>query len=143
MSNVKVTIEHNGVEYFAELMRVRSTTLGMEDHGIWTAFLQCEGSGTGVGVGGYSLDDKPVEIMGQRRRVGTAAGMDWVMQVVALLGCRDWEHVTGCPVYVPFAEPGHWGQRVKGIANVDTGKALIFDEFYEAWRNRSAEAVQS
>ena len=37
--------------------RITRTTLGVEDHGILTAFLHLEGDGWGIGFGGYALDE--------------------------------------------------------------------------------------
>jgi hypothetical protein len=139
--NVKVTVEHNGKSWSAETMRIRSTQLGMEDHGIWTAYLHCEGAGTGVGVGGYCLDEKPIEIGGTRRRVGSAYGLDWLMQVCSIVGVRNWEDLRGIAIYVLYDSDSHWGQSPQGIANIDTGKALIFKDHANQWRELTSEVI--
>lgn len=133
MSAVGITISHNGIEYSAEVMRVRKTSLGIEDHGIWTAYLHCEGDGTGTGVGGYCLDDKPDGREPGSRRKGSAYGLDWLMQVVGIIGVDKWEDLPGKRIYVLYPEKGHWGQTAKGIANIDTGKALIFEDHAREW----------
>lgn len=136
--SVNITIDHDGKSWSAEVMRIRSTQLGLEDHGIWTAYLHCEGSGTGTGVGGYCLDEKPADFPSGRRRVGSGYGLDWLMQVCSIVGVSNWEDLPGKAVYVLYEKAGHWGQVAKGIANVDTGKALIFEQHAEQWRDHNA-----
>lgn len=131
---INITIDHNGQTYSAELMRIRSTSLGMQDHGIWTAYLHCEGAETGVGVGGYALDTTPVEIGGEKRRAGSSFGMDHLMQICKTVGVEKWEDLPGKAIYVLYDKASHWGQSPKGIANIDTGEALIFEEHAESWR---------
>lgn len=63
--------------------KITGTMLGIEDHGILTAMLYLDYGGTAQGFGGYQLD-RYVE--GQRRRVGTAAGSQFILGVLNALG---------------------------------------------------------
>lgn len=123
---VKLTVEHNGEKYSAEINKIDSTFLGKEDHGILTAYLQCKGDGTGVGVGGYSLD-APGE---DYSRIGHAYGIDWLLRVMSTVGVDSWEKLPGQRVLVLFPKAGHWGQSPVGIANIDSGEALIFKDLF-------------
>ena len=127
--SVTLTLEHNGTKYSAEINIIKSTRLGTEDHGIFTAMLMCEGAGTGVGVGGYSLDTPAPERKPGSSRVGTAFGMEWLMRVMRIVGVESWEKLPGQRVLILFPETSsHLGLSPVGIANIDTGKALIFSE---------------
>lgn len=133
MNALKVNVVHEGVTYSADVMTIESTRLGIEDHGIMSAMLHCKGDGGGTGVGGYGLDQYDKE---KGRRVGHAFGLQWLMQVMATVGVERWEKLPGSRVLVlyPHSESHiHLGQIAVGIANVDTGKALIFRELAAAW----------
>lgn len=136
--NVNTIItDSNGQEWSAEVMRIKNTRLGIEDHGICTAYLHCKGNGVGTGVGGYSLDDKPSEHFGGRR-IGSAYGLDWIMEVCKTIGVEAWEDLPGKAIYILYDKPGHWGQVAKGIANIDTGKALIFEQHSDLWKEHAS-----
>ena len=72
--------------------RIRSTQLGIEDHGVLTAFLHLEYAGSVQGFGGYALDDWREK---EGRRVGTAWGMEFIARVLALVGAEKWEDLPG------------------------------------------------
>jgi hypothetical protein len=133
MGKVKTVVEHNGVEYRAETMVIRKTTLGMEDHGIFTAFLHCEGGGTGVGVGGYCLDCAPSQspFSGDKTRRGTAVGMDLIMEIIRVVGCQQWEDLPGKRVLVLFDPDVNYA--AAGITSLDTGETLIIADHYQSW----------
>lgn len=133
MSAIETTVVHGGVKYSADVMTIKSTRLGIEDHGIMTANLFCERQGGGTGVGGYALDtfDKTAD-----RRIGHAFGMEWLMQVMSTVGVERWEKLPGSRVLVlyPFTESGNnIGRVAVGIANIDTGRSLVFKELAESW----------
>lgn len=129
-------IKHNGNVYSAELMRVKSTSLGYEDHGILTASLHCEGKGSGVSVGGYTLDDKAPK--GSYDRVPTAEGFKLVTEIMKTVGVDTWEKIPGNYVYVLFPEnKGGWGGTSIGIAStLDEDRVLDFKKFFEDLRAR-------
>jgi hypothetical protein len=138
--SVKTLIEHGGVTYSAAVMVIKRTTLGYEDHGILTGYLHCSGDGTGVGVGGFCLDesDKSANDYGSTRK-GTAYGLDWIIQVLKTVGVDKWEDLPGKRVYV-LTEGGDgerlagWGKTAAGIANIDTGSVFLMKEHAARWR---------
>lgn len=132
---LKVSIEHNGVTYSGDYMRIKKTALGYEDHGILTAYLICEGSGSGISVGGYSLD-RHVEKGRLSEREGTAYGLDHVMRLMSVVGVTSWEDMPGKQILVLFPNGSHLGQVAKGIANPLTGAVLILSEHAEEWKDR-------
>lgn len=87
--------------------RITRTTLGVEDHGILTAFLHLEGDGWGIGFGGYALDEPRKDAEGRHAgRFGTAYGMEWIRQVMETLCVESWEKLPGTHVRV---ETQGWG----------------------------------
>lgn len=62
--------------------KIRSTSLGIEDHGIPTSYLVCEWEGSGQRFGGFDL-----------RR--SNAMLNWVQGIQRVLGVDDWSKVPG------------------------------------------------
>jgi hypothetical protein len=77
--------------------RIKSTMLGTEDHGIFTCYLYCEGGGWGCGFGGYALD-KWSEV--DKRRIGSAYGLEFIKQILDTLEIESWEKLPGTVVRV-------------------------------------------
>lgn len=134
--SMKIEISHNGTTYSGEINRITGTTFGAEGHGITTAYLHCEGDGTGVSVGGFCLDQSsgPPDHV----RVGTAYGLDHLLRIMETVGVSSWEALSGERVVVLFPDDDHWGQRAVGIAGLLNGKVLIFEEHAAEWREAGA-----
>jgi hypothetical protein len=105
----------DGVEYEMELATIVSTSLGREDHGIFTFMLDLDYGGSGQGAGGYALNDP--EIFGKA-----------VQAIIDFFG-SDWEHIKGRKVYA--LKEGHNGT-VKGLVKSDQKAWVIFSD----WRIR-------
>lgn len=85
--------------------RIESTMLGVESHGILTAFVHVAGDGWGCGFGGYSLDG-PHNVDGKfAGRIGSAFGMEWIRRVLDVLEAQTWETLPGTIVRVRLDEP--------------------------------------
>ena len=82
-----------------ENMRIKSTHLGYEDHGIFTYFLTLEGDGVGINFGGYSLDSYDTEF---KARFGTSHGMQRIIDVLKTLEVEKWESLPGTYVRAKF-----------------------------------------
>lgn len=137
MSERTITIEHNGTTYYGKVATIKSTMIGVEDHGILTAYLHCDGDGWGIGVGGYGLD-QPVTVDGKfSHREPTAYGFDHIVQMARTVGVNTWEKLPGREVLVLFDSPNSWGGTAKGIAHIsDESKVFILAEHAEAWKQR-------
>jgi hypothetical protein len=59
--------------------------------------------------------------------------MDLIIRLSKLLGGGQWENIKGNAIFVLFDEPLGYP---KGVANLDTGEALIFADFYQQWSQR-------
>lgn len=126
MTTIKTTIQHEGKTYAGQIGTIKSTQLGVQDHGVMTATLNVEWSGGGIGVGGYTLDSPRKDDNGKfLGRIGTAYGLDHVMRLLETVGVDRWEQMPGKQVIVLFEGEGGWGSISCGIAGITNEK--VFD----------------
>lgn len=110
-----------------EIAKVGRTTLGYEDHGIFTCMLHLNFGSSGQGAAGYSLDeprhDADAKYIG---RFGTAFVMEWVIRAMKACGVREWDEVKGRTVLCLRDEQS----RIVGIKPLPTekGETFIFAE---------------
>lgn len=76
---------------------IESTTLGDEDHGIFTCYIFVSGDGWGCGFGGYALDEYNHKT---EERIGTAYGLEFIKQILKTLEVSKWEKLVGTPLRV-------------------------------------------
>jgi hypothetical protein len=144
MSTRTITVEHDGKTYSGQLARIDSTSFGSQDHGIVSAWLHCSWKSGGIGVGGFCLDTpkpKDQRAAGDYTRLGTAYGLDHLMQIMATVGVETWEKLPGQQVIVLF-EDGRdgWGSTSVGIAGVLNDKVLILKQHADSWREAAEVA---
>jgi hypothetical protein len=91
---------------------VKRTQLGIEDHGILTAFLHVGSGGWGQGFGGYTLDQYDET---RKKRIGGKHAGIFVRRVLETLGADDWEKLPGTPCRIrrdivsgPIVAIGHF-----------------------------------
>jgi hypothetical protein len=86
-----------------KLARIENTFLGKEDHGVFTSVLLVayEDTGSSQGVGMYALDEPLMDGDKFIRRIGTRAGMQFIMNILAIFDC-SWEQLKGKGIYVLF-----------------------------------------
>lgn len=72
--------------------KITSTSLGYEDHGVFTFYLHLDYGGAGQGAGGYVLDRHTKK---NRKRTGTKMGMDLIIAILRLLKVGIWEDLPG------------------------------------------------
>lgn len=136
-----IAVEHNGKTYSGQLAKIESTSLGYEDHGILTAYLNCRWASGGIGIGGFCLDEPKDRGSRDYTRVGTAYGLDHLIRLMETVGVNDWEGMVGAQVVVLFdVPPGQsaLGTTGVGIAGVLNDKVLILKEHAQAWLPVSA-----
>jgi hypothetical protein len=139
MSARQIVIEHNGRTLYGHIMEIESTSLTVEDHGIVTAYLHCKAKGSGIGVGGYCLDEPVKDAKGKfLRRQGTAYGLDHLMQMMLTAGVQSWEKLPGTSIIVLSEHEGSMlGRSAVGFAHLtDPDKVLILKDHAEEWRTR-------
>lgn len=129
-TTIETTLTRDGVRYHGEYATIEHTMLGFEDHGMMTAQLGLAGHGWGQAAGGYRLDE-PAPGGGT---VGTAFGMDQVMQVLRVAGVSSWESLKGSQVLVLRLDDT--GGPILGLASTDGTRVLVFAEHAGAWADR-------
>lgn len=77
--------------------KITSTTLGHEDHGIFTCMIYLDyGDSSGQGFGGYALDIPKKDTKGKfLSRVGTSYGMQFIIELLKVVGVDKWEDLPG------------------------------------------------
>ena len=77
--------------------KITSTMLGVEDHGILSAWLNLDYGGSGQGFGGYALD---VWDESRQKRIGQAYGAEFIRRILEVLEVTKWEKLPGTPCRV-------------------------------------------
>lgn len=95
-----------------ENVRISDAEVFIEDHDILTAFVNLEGSGWGVGFGGYALDEHDRETKG--RAHNGACGL-FIRRVLEVVGVRNWSDLKGQNVRADMEGPGG---RCLGIGHI-------------------------
>ena len=96
-----------------ENAKIRSTMLGIEDHGILTFYLHIEANGWGQGVGGYCLDGANPEKDHTKPRPGFGPGLTAIRQILETVGVDRWEKLPGTLIRV--RRTGDWGSALPPI----------------------------
>ncbi len=118
--------------------RIENTNLGnMKDGTLFGFWLYLDFGGTGQGFGGYCLDeyDKPLS-----RRVGTAAGLESIIQILEIVGVDHWEDLKGKLIRVK--RDAEWNGKIFGIGHVLKDQWFEPEAFFAEWREREA-AIQT
>lgn len=105
----------DGVDYEMELATIGFTSLGRQDHGVFTFLLDLNFGGSGQGAGNMFLGDP--EYFGKA-----------VQSVLDFFAC-DWEHIKGRRV---FALKENHDAIVKGLVSEDRTRWMLFSD----WRIR-------
>jgi len=75
--------------------RITSTFLGREDHGVMTACVNLSGDGWGSSFGGFCFDTYDAAT---KKRHGGGFGIDFISEVLRVVGVEKWEDLVGKPV---------------------------------------------
>lgn len=115
--DIEETVVQNGL--------ITGTMLGVEDHGIMTFLLYIEDEYGTCGYGGWSLDsyDKDKE-----ERVGTARGMQAIMEILECLEVDRWEKLKG--TYVRCLVPKNQS-KILSIGHITKNKWVNLDNIFK------------
>ena len=115
---------------------IESTTLGFEDHGIFTFYLHLSYTGTRTGshqsFGGYSLTNPIYKKAEGRKRgefirnKGCAFGADILLKILETLKVEAWEKLPGTPLRVRMDKG-----KISEIAHFLEDNWLNMKELYE------------
>ncbi len=104
---------------------IRSTMLGVEDHGIFTFNLDLDYGGSCQGFGGWTLD-APKKVAGEFvGRFGTAEGMQLIAAVLKAVGVESWEKLPGTHVRADASLDG-----VRGIGHILKDTWIYPEKFF-------------
>lgn len=114
----------------SKIAKITSTSLGYEDHGIFTAQVMVTYGGSGQGIGGYCLDEPYSDAEGKfKGRRGTAYGMEWIIRFMRACGVDTWERVNGRTILV-YTKDDSWGALPIGVGPLPTepGELFLYDD---------------
>lgn len=97
--------------------KIKSTMLGFEDHGIFTAYITLEGDGWGQGFGGFTFCE-PIKDGGRfLYRRGTAYAASYIMALLKALDLERWEQLPGTLVRYRRSGGGSMG-KIESIGHI-------------------------
>lgn len=118
----------------AELGKISDVYFGRESHGIITLLLTIDFGCSGQSFGGYALDKHDP---GKDRRVGTSAGMDFVLRVLGLFNVSQLTGIIGRYVYALREAPLGPIVGLK-LPECDGGAVFLVRDWQKEWNETPA-----
>ena len=109
---------------------IESTMLGIEDHGVMSAWLYLKFNGTGQGFGGYVLDT-----VGDKEKFTRAPSIacgGFVAEVLKTVGVEKWEDVKGKHLRVRRKESLG---KIDAIGNIIKDIWFCPEEYFKEMKN--------
>lgn len=123
LNEVKALKDIDKIPY-KKLAKIEETTLGFEDHGIFTVTLQLSyGGGSMQAAGMHMLSYSPKE--NNYKPLGSSKGIDYLIRIMRVCGVSEWSRIKGRTIYALF-EDDNRGSYVRGIASLPTEGSEIF-----------------
>jgi hypothetical protein len=94
--------------------KIASTSLGIEDHGIFSSMIMIEFNGSVQGFGGWALDKFSKEL---DQRIGTAFGCQFILELLKTLEVSTWDELKGLNVRVK-RESDSYDARIVAIGHI-------------------------
>ncbi len=107
--------------------KITSTKLTMEDHGCLTFWLTLEGSGWGVGFGGYCIGKG--YLGSDDFEADNGWGLEAMMRIMDVVGVDTWEKLEGQFVRVKITDG--WGGSCRCIGNLMNDKWFDIKAFFD------------
>lgn len=104
--------------------QIKATSLGVDDGPCFSCWLYLEWPGAGIGFGGYALDEYD---KAKNRRCGVGMSIDFLQEIMDVVGVRKWEDLKG--KYVRLDTEG-WGGKALGIGNLLEEKWLYPQQWF-------------
>lgn len=111
------------------IAKIESTSLGYEDHGIFTAVLRLNYGASAQGAGLFSLDYRDAET-DERKETDPGCVHRFITGCLSACGVSEWEKIRGRTV-IAICEEG-WNGRVIGLKPLPTERGETF-MFSETW----------
>ena len=106
--------------------KIDGTSLGPGDKGIFSCWLTLDYGGSGQGVGGYRMDAPRERELGDMGTIGTAYGMQMIVDILKAVGVDQWEDLPG--QYIRVKRVAGWGGTVIAIGNMLKDNWYDFEE---------------
>ena len=115
-----------------QLAKIKDVRLGRQGSIMTLSIGLGYSKSTGQYFGGYALDDWDEK---RGRRVGTAAGMDFIMQILDLFHVDSLDKIIGRTVYALFPGENKWGEDVIGLQtpDFDGGEQFLIENWKREW----------
>jgi len=118
---------------------IKDTQLGVCDHGIFTFMITVYYSPYHQGFGGYAMDRREKD-MG--RRIGTAYGLDSVMQLLKAMGVRYWEELPGLKIKCHIDRGRIIAIEKESVFNLEEHAKMFSEENAELKPAQSSDNIQ-
>lgn len=105
--------------------KITGTMLGKEDRGIMTFWIFIEFASGVCGYGGYALDSYDTQT---KKRIGSAAGMQAIAEILDCVGVAKREDLTGA--FIRCEHQG-WGGKMIRIGNLIKDKWFSLETFFK------------
>jgi len=116
------------------LGKVEDAYIEIEDHGILTCWVQLDKEdGFHQAFGGYSLDSFDKD---EDRRIGTAAGLDYILRLLQIFGVSKLEDIKGKMCYALYDGGSQTLSRtIKGLRTlkIDGNETFLIKDWQEKW----------
>lgn len=89
-------------KFYQRVGKVTETFLGIEDHGVFTAFVHVDYGGSRQGIGGHSLAAEDPKTHKLKHKADASV---FITGVLRAAGVDSWERLRGRVVYVLFDSP--------------------------------------
>lgn len=126
-------VEKDGLFY--ELGRIRKAEIEFVKGTIFVMSMDFDFGGSGQGLS--IVLDTCAEVNGEKQRNPTAGGLDYIMQIMKVVGAEKFSDVSGSIVYAIREKEKKWGigNPVVGVASPDfeTGKTFLINEWRKYW----------
>lgn len=109
-----------------ENAKIKRTEITMSDHGCLTFWLNVEGSGWGVGIGGFCIGHGYLGAKDFKAENGH--GLEAMMRIMDVVGVDTWEKLNGQLIR---CETNGWGGQVTRIGNIMEDKWFDLKAFFE------------
>ena len=107
-------------------VKIESTTLGIEDHGFMTFWLNLIWEGSGQGFGGYAIGEATEKNRGVSHS-GLRCGIECIRKILETAGVSQWEKLPG--KYLRIKTRGHNG-KIFAIGNIINDKWFDIEEHF-------------
>lgn len=114
--------------------KIIDTKITMEDHGCLTFWLILEGSGWGVGFGGYCIGHGYLDA--DEFKATSGDGLEAIMMIMDVVGVERWENLKGKLIRAELED-----HRCHCIGNIMENKWFDIEKFFNSKKEVQNEQI--